>query len=127
MFIEQAQSFAWSARRMASRLRWAQQTEKEIQQGPVYRRQVGDGINPGVKVELGCADRGRVYVEAGGVKITCDGQQTEDLLHALCRFADDVSAIQQVGGSAQPYQADIVPAARAALDAHLDQTLGSAR
>jgi hypothetical protein len=101
MFIEQAQSFAWSARRMASRLRWAQQTEKEIQQGPVYRRQVGDGINPGVKVELGCADRGRVYVEAGGVKITCDEQQTGDLLHALCRFADDVD---EVTGAAEGRQ-----------------------
>jgi hypothetical protein len=42
-----------------------------------------------------------VYVEAGGVKITCDEQQTEDLLHALCRFADDVAEVTGASEGAQ--------------------------
>jgi hypothetical protein len=33
MSIEKAQSFAWSVRRMVSRLRWTHQTEEEIQAG----------------------------------------------------------------------------------------------
>jgi hypothetical protein len=83
---DQAQRFAFAVRRLSRR----QRTKKA---GPVWTRQLGDSAGPNITLAFGIADDGLAYVEAGSVKIVCDEAQTDDLLHVLDCFAEDIDAI----------------------------------
>ena len=86
--LDQAENFASSVRRLAARLRASSPTA-----GAVYRRQVGDGVKPGLKLEFGVTEDGCIYVEVGSTKIHCDAAQSDQLISALSSFAADVSFV----------------------------------
>jgi hypothetical protein len=64
--------------------------------GSVWRRNLGDGVNPGFRLELGLADGGRVYLEAGSTKICCDEGQGDLLIAVLESFVADADALYAV-------------------------------
>jgi hypothetical protein len=74
---------------------------------------------PDTKVTIGVADSGlHVYCEVGEERVHLDEEELSALMFALGRLDADVSSLRQSYGS-EPYQGNVVPATRAALDARL--------
>jgi hypothetical protein len=81
--------------------------------GAVWRRNLGDGVNAGFRLELGLTEEGKVYLEAGSTKICCDEGQGDLLIAVLERFAEDASATGQAQEAlATPVQLDLMPGLR---------------
>jgi hypothetical protein len=79
--------------------------------GAVWRRNLGDGVNAGFRLELGLTDEGQVYLEAGSTKICCDEAQGDLLIAVLERFVADADALY-AATSPQPSQLNLVPGLR---------------
>jgi hypothetical protein len=97
LFLGQASSFA----RAVALLAWRRQRAAP-KAGSAWRRNIGDGVNAGFRLEFGLSDQGHVYVESGSTKICCDAAQNELLLTVLVRFAEDVNSISTMLGGHAP-------------------------
>jgi hypothetical protein len=88
--LPSAESLARSIRWMALRNR-----TRAIKAGPVYVRNVGTGPGDMLKFEIGFTEDAYLYFDIGGTEIVCNAWDTDTLLHALTRFAEDVDAVGQ--------------------------------
>jgi hypothetical protein len=91
--MAEARSLAASIRKIDWWLRDAKARKKTATPRAVYRRNVGDGVAPPQRIELGFAEDNALYIEVGNRKIVCNAEQTDDLVFFLKRFAGDVDAI----------------------------------
>jgi hypothetical protein len=91
-------------------LSWRRQRQSP-KVGAIWRRNLGDGVNAGFRLELGLTEEGRVYLEAGSTKICCDEGQGDLLISVLERFVADADALY-AAASPQPSQLNLVPGLR---------------
>jgi hypothetical protein len=83
-------------------LNWRRQrTTRKV--GAVWRRNLGDGVNAGFRLELGLTEEGRVYLEAGSTKICCDEAQGDLLIAVLQNFVDDAATLHAAASPQQPH------------------------
>jgi hypothetical protein len=106
---------ALGERRLMIERRARKAVDGRMTPGPIFSIQLAD-----TKITFGISDDGGdVYVETSAEHVRLGEEELQHLMFSLGRLADDVSALQQVGDSAQPYQTNVVPGMRVALDRRL--------
>jgi hypothetical protein len=97
---------AWRIQRRAKKA-----VDDKMRPGPIFGIQL-----PDTKVTIGVSDDGcDLYCEAGDEHVRLSEDELHGLVFALGRLNADVSSLQRVHGS-QPYQGDVVPGIREAID-----------
>jgi len=102
MTLDEAYRLAGAARRAEYRMIWAQEHGTPAKSGPLFRRQMQSGEEL-VEVEIGIADGGEFYFTFGKMHADLVGEQGSVLVHALGRFAEEVSTIYR---ASQPQYED---------------------
>ena len=104
MPMGEARSLTSSIRKIDWWLRDAKVRKKTLTPRAVYRRNVGDGVAPPQRIELGFAEDNALYLEVGSRKIVCNAEQTDDLMYVLSCFASDVADVDRASEPPQrPY------------------------
>jgi hypothetical protein len=108
--IDMAAELGGAAGRIQRRAKKA--VDGRMKPGPAFGIQL-----PDTKITIGVSDDGfDLYCEAGDEHVRLSEAELQALMFSLGRLDADVSSLRQVGGSAQPYQLNVVPATRAAMD-----------
>jgi hypothetical protein len=92
--------------------RWETRVAGQMKPGVLFSIQLPEELDT-----IGVSDDGfYIYVEAGGERIPLSEDEVQTFLFALRRLRDDVSSLWQSSSGGEPYQGNVVPATRAAMD-----------
>jgi hypothetical protein len=95
--------------------RWERMTAGQMKPGVLFSIQTPETLDT-----VGITDDGlHVYVEADEERIPLTEGELQMFLFALRQLRDDVASLRQVSSGGEPYQTNVVPATRAAMDARL--------